>query len=54
MKDLLVKSEKILNIRVSFKEDVFPDEKLKIKDIHDLISNFRDAACHNDSFRRRF
>lgn len=54
MKDLLIKSEKYLEKRISFKDDVIPDEVLKITDVTDLISNFRDAACHNDSFRREF
>lgn len=54
MKDLLIKSEKHLNKRISFTDDVVQDERLKIIDVTDLISNFRDAACHNDSFRRKF
>lgn len=54
MKDLLIKSEKYLEKRISFKDDIIQDDILKISDITDLISNFRDAACHNDSFRRKF
>jgi hypothetical protein len=54
MKDLLIKSEIHLDKRISFKDDVIPDENLKITDVTDLISNFRDAACHSDSFRKKF
>ncbi|MEX2592929.1 MAG: hypothetical protein WD426_09140 [Anditalea sp.] len=54
LKDLLVKSQKLLNQRVDFTDDVIKDEQLKITDVTDLIANFRDAACHNDSFRRKF
>lgn len=54
MKDLLIKSEKHLGKRVDFTDDVNEDDKLKIKDVTDLIANFRDASCHNDSFRRNF
>lgn len=52
MKDLLIKSEKHFGYRINFTDDIKTDEKLKIHDVHDLISNFRDAACHSDSFRR--
>lgn len=54
MKDLLIKSEKHLGKRVDFKDEIIINEKLKINDVTDLISNFRDAACHNDSFKRKF
>ncbi len=53
LKDLLIKSEKHLNIRIDFIEDINPDNNLKIFDVTSLISNFRDACCHNDSFRRK-
>jgi len=53
LKDLLIKCEKHLDKRICFTDDVIKDEVLKINDITDLISNFRDAACHNDSFRRK-
>jgi hypothetical protein len=53
LKDLLKKSEKHLT-KVDFKDDVLADDKLRIYDVTDLISNFRDAACHNDSFRRKY
>ncbi len=54
MKDLLKKSEKHLRNRITFNNDIIPDENLKIFDVTDLISNFRDAACHNYSFRKKF
>jgi hypothetical protein len=53
LKDLLKKAE-ILGNRISFTDDVVPDTnpRMKINDVTDLISSFRDAACHNDSYRR--
>lgn len=53
LKDLLIKADQI-GKRVNFIDDVLVDDKLKIKDVTGLISNFRDAACHSDSFRRLY
>jgi len=54
LKDLLIKSDKHLGKRISCTDDIIPDDKLKIYDLTGLISNFRDASCHNDSFRRKY
>ncbi|HEY0057345.1 MAG TPA: hypothetical protein VGB63_18490 [Pedobacter sp.] len=53
MKDLLIKAHKV-DRRVAFTDDVIPNDnpRGKIVDVTDLINNFRDAACHIDSFRR--
>ncbi|KAA6438833.1 hypothetical protein FEM33_15550 [Dyadobacter flavalbus] len=55
MKDLLIKADKLGN-RICFTDDIYPDinPRIKIYDVHDLICNYRDAACHNDSFRRQY
>lgn len=53
LKQLLQKAAKC-NMRISFTEDVSIDEELKIKDVTDLISNFRDAACHSNSPRLNY
>ena len=50
MKDLLVKCDKI-GERISFDDDVIREEKPRVHDVTDLISNFRDASVHSDSFR---
>jgi hypothetical protein len=54
MRDLLAKCEKHCGQRVDFKDDVLTDTPQKINDVTDLIVNFRDAACHNDSFKRKY
>jgi hypothetical protein len=52
LKDLLIKANK-LGHRIAFTDDINPDPTLKITDVTDLIGNFRDAACHSDSYRRK-
>lgn len=52
LKDLLIKADKLSN-RISFTDDVIVNEKFKIKDVTGLICNFRDAACHSDTHRRK-
>jgi len=52
MKDLLKKTEIKLNKKVNFVDDILVTKN--IKDITDLIANFRDACCHVDSWRRKF
>lgn len=54
MKDLLIQSRNLIGKRVSFKDDVTPDQILNIYDVTDLICNFRDALCHNNSFKKKF
>lgn len=51
--DLLIKADKLDN-RVIFNDDIILNDNFKIKDITDLIKNFRDASCHNHSFRKKF
>tara|TARA_R110001583_G_scaffold194829_2_gene367239 strand:+ start:106 stop:612 length:507 start_codon:yes stop_codon:yes gene_type:complete len=54
LNDLLQKSNKFKN-RVDFKDDVFiynhTNKKLKIDDVTDLISNFRNLLCHTNTDR---
>jgi hypothetical protein len=50
LKQLTIKA-KNLNNRITLTDQVVPDENLKINDVTDLIGNFRDAACHSDSYR---
>jgi hypothetical protein len=52
MKDLLMKAN-ISGKRISFTDDIIPDPELKINDVTDLIANFRDAAVHSDSYRKK-
>ncbi len=52
LNDLLIKAKKN-DKRITFNDDIIIDEKFKIYDITDLIKNFRDAACHIHSFRRK-
>jgi len=52
LKDLLIKASN-LDKRITFTDDIVPDRVLRITDVTDLISNFRDASCHSDSYRRK-
>ena len=54
MKDLLVKADKYLEKRVNFTNDLNGPEVSSINDVTDLIAHFRDAACHADSWKRKY
>lgn len=47
MRDLIKKSEKYLNKRIDFMDDVKID--LDIKDVTDLITYYRNAVCHPEA-----
>lgn len=51
LKDLIEKA-KLIGSRLNFSDDIKEDPILKIKDISDLIPNFRNAACHTNSYRK--
>lgn len=50
LRDLLYKSEHYCGARISFKDDILIDDK--IKDITALIRYFRNGICHIDSENR--
>ncbi|SDG71910.1 hypothetical protein SAMN04487996_12264 [Dyadobacter soli] len=52
LKDLLIKADRLGN-RIAFTDGIQENERFGIRDVTDLIGNFRDAACHNDSYRRK-
>ena len=52
LKDLCIKANDLGKRLTSTQDVVIRTEKPKIQDVTDLISNFRDAACHMDTFRK--
>lgn len=52
LRDLLHKLDGV-GKRIDFKDDIDHNPTYKIKDVTDLITYFRDAACHNESHKRR-
>lgn len=49
MRDISFKSEKYLDHRLKFTNDIIQKDPQKIKDVTDLIKFFRDSVCHNES-----
>ncbi|MBD3904493.1 hypothetical protein NAL32_07590 [Chryseobacterium sp. Ch-15] len=49
LKDLLIKSDKLLSKRVKFTDDVIIDKDLRINDVTGLISYFRNCVCHPET-----
>jgi hypothetical protein len=52
LRDLLHKLN-MVGKRINFKDDIEPSPSYKINDVTDLITYYRDAACHNESHKRR-
>src|SRR5687767_8160871 len=53
LRDLLAKTE-VLGHRITFTDNVKIRPAHRINDITDLITKFRDAVCHVDSFKKYY